>query len=88
MSFLIIGLSTQSYAAKGYANDGLAFMMVVPERCYYWQACFPTIDFLKRRGRTFGSLYRMRVRKHSQLSLAISTGGCRQFRFATFIGLS
>ncbi|NCA74980.1 MAG: hypothetical protein EOM90_01475 [Alphaproteobacteria bacterium] len=63
ISFLMIGLSTQSYAAKGYANDGLAFMMVVAGALLLLAGLFSTIDFLKRRGRILVRYTRIRVRK-------------------------
>lgn len=63
LSFLIIGLSTQSYASKGYAYDGLAFMMVVAGALLLLAGFFSTIDFLKRRGRTLVRYTRIRVRK-------------------------
>lgn len=51
LSFLIIGLSSQSYASKGYAQDGLAFMLAVAGLFLLVAGLSSTINFLRKNGR-------------------------------------
>ncbi len=62
VSFLITGLSSQSYASKGYAHDGLNFMLAVAGLFLVIAGLLSAINFLKRNGRTLVHRTVIRVR--------------------------
>jgi hypothetical protein len=52
MSILTIGISSESYASKGYANDGLMLMLAVAGFLLVIAAILKATNYLRKNGRS------------------------------------